>query len=93
MSIFWSGFITATAIWLAYLIALIIYRLYFHPLAKFPGPKYAAVSKWHEYYYDVHLQGKFIFYIEGLHKTYGTWNIYLVDAVDDFPPKPFSSTL
>ncbi|KAK5054451.1 hypothetical protein LTR84_001341 [Exophiala bonariae] len=71
MSIFWSGLVTATAIWLAYLVALVIYRLYFHPLAKFPGPKYAAVSRWHEYFYDVHLQGKFIFYIEGLHKKYG----------------------
>jgi hypothetical protein len=76
MSILLSGLVTATAIWLAYVVALVIYRLYFHPLAKFPGPKYAAVSRWHEYYYDVHLKGKFIFYIEGLHKQYGTATIH-----------------
>ncbi|KIW83157.1 hypothetical protein Z517_02401 [Fonsecaea pedrosoi CBS 271.37] len=56
---------------LTYLFGLVVYRLYFHPLARFPGPKYAAISTWHEYYYDVHLQGKFIFYIKALHEKYG----------------------
>ncbi|KMU91874.1 cytochrome P450 monooxygenase [Coccidioides immitis H538.4] len=58
-------------IWAAYLAGLVIYRLYFHPLAKFPGPRYAALSRWHEIYYDVYLGGKFIFHIEDLHKKYG----------------------
>jgi hypothetical protein len=34
-----DGLTAAFATWLAYYVALCIYRVYFHPLAKFPGPK------------------------------------------------------
>ncbi|KAL2831417.1 cytochrome P450 [Aspergillus cavernicola] len=54
-----------------YLLGLAFYRLFFHPLTGFPGPKYAALSRWHECYYDVYLKGKFIFWIEEQHKRYG----------------------
>lgn len=57
--------------WLAYILGLTIYRLFFHPLAKFPGPKYAAISRWHEYYYEVVKQGQFTFVIQEYHKKYG----------------------
>lgn len=50
---------------------LVIYRLVFHPLARFPGPKLAAASYWYEYYYDVSKQGRFIWQIMELHKQYG----------------------
>lgn len=50
---------------------LIIYRLVFHPLARFPGPKLAASSYWYEYYYDVSKKGRFIWQIMELHKKYG----------------------
>ena len=55
-----------------YLFGLVIYRLYFHPLAKFPGPKYAAISRWHEFYYEVVKQGQFTFKVQELHKKYGS---------------------
>jgi hypothetical protein len=55
-----------------YLLGLGVYRLFLHPLAKFPGPKYAALSRWHEAYYDIYLSGKLIFWIEEQHKKYGT---------------------
>lgn len=71
MSYLVSSLVSASIAGLAYLAALVIYRLFFHPLAKFPGPKYAAISRWHEYYYDVHLQGKFMFYLKTLHDQYG----------------------
>jgi hypothetical protein len=58
-------------IYLLYLTGIAIYRLFFHPLAGFPGPKYAVLSRWHECYFDAYQQGKFIFWIEEQHKRYG----------------------
>jgi hypothetical protein len=59
------------ASWLVYLAALATYRLYLSPLAKFPGPKLAAVTKWYEFYYEVVLNGQFTFNVQELHKKYG----------------------
>lgn len=52
-------------------ISAVIYRLYFSPLAKFPGPKLAAASAWYEFYFDYWLNGKYIFEIERMHQKYG----------------------
>lgn len=52
-------------------VALGIYRLYFHPLAKFPGDKLAALTGWVETYHDVFRGGKFIFKLEEWHAQYG----------------------
>ncbi|KAB8218345.1 cytochrome P450 [Aspergillus novoparasiticus] len=54
-----------------FLITRILYRLYFHPLAKIPGPKLAAASHLLEFYYDVILGGQFVFRIEKMHQKYG----------------------
>jgi hypothetical protein len=59
-----------------YLIGLGIYRLYFSPLAAYPGPKLAALSNWYEFYYDVICQGQFTFKIQELHKQYGMVAFY-----------------
>lgn len=58
-------------VWILYLVGLSVYRLYFSPLAKFPGPKLAGLTKWYEFYYDVVLQGQFTFEIQKMHKKYG----------------------
>ncbi|KAF8856700.1 cytochrome P450 [Acephala macrosclerotiorum] len=66
---FTKGFVYSIAIYLGYLFIRTIYRLYFHPLAKFPGPRLAAVSQlWfaRSWYY-----GKYFQDIEELHKQYG----------------------
>jgi len=55
----------------SYLIALSFYRLVFSPLAKFPGPKLAALSLWYEYYYDVVKRGQYTFKIKEMHEKYG----------------------
>jgi hypothetical protein len=48
-----------------------VYRIYFHPLAKFPGPKLAAATHLYEGYYDVAKKGRYIFEVEKMHKKYG----------------------
>lgn len=68
------------AAWTAYGLALAIYRLFFHPLSKFPGPKYAAISRWHEYYYEVIQKGQFTFVIQEYHKKYGKHSMYCYDG-------------
>ncbi|KAI1079136.1 cytochrome P450 [Whalleya microplaca] len=58
----------AQCIWFAF---LVIYRLYFSPIAGFPGPWYAAATGWYEFYYQYWLNGKYIYEIEKMHKKYG----------------------
>ena len=57
--------------WVAYVVARYIYRVTFHPLARFPGPKLAALTSWYEFYYDVINPGQFIWKIQSLHEKYG----------------------
>ncbi|KAF2105429.1 cytochrome P450 [Lophiotrema nucula] len=50
---------------------LVFYRLFLHPLARFPGPRLGAISRWYEAYYDVILSGQYTSKIAGMHKVYG----------------------
>lgn len=61
----------------AYIISLAVHRLCFHPLAKFPGPKLAALSRWYEFYYEVSCKGQFTFHIQTLHEKYGTYQLLI----------------
>ncbi len=54
-----------------YYTTVAIYRLFFHPLARFPGPRLAALSRWYEAYFDVIQGGQYTSKIAQLHKIYG----------------------
>lgn len=57
---------------LLYFIGRAFYRLYLSPLAKFPGPKLAALTLWYEGYYDIVKRGQYTFEIRRMHEKYGT---------------------
>lgn len=59
------------AVVLFYLVTLASYRLFLHPLATFPGPKLAAITRYYEAYYDIVKNGEYTFKIAELHKEYG----------------------
>ena len=67
------SFINAAAIVLFFTCALFssiaIYRIFFHRLRQFPGPRIAAVTKlWHAYHC---LDGKNYLFLQDLHRRYG----------------------
>jgi hypothetical protein len=64
------GLAGVTIAWLVY---LVVYRLYLSPIADFPGPKIAALTHWYECYYDVLAPGAgmYIWEVEKMHQKYG----------------------
>ncbi|KAK4233754.1 hypothetical protein C8A03DRAFT_47769 [Achaetomium macrosporum] len=67
-SLSWSNIVGAIIVYYG---TLVFYRLFLHPLARFPGPRLAAVSRWYEGYYDLVLGGQYTLKIRELHKQYG----------------------
>ena len=55
----------------SYIVYGALYRLFFSPIASFPGPRLAALTLWYEFYYDVVKQGRYSWKIAELHKKYG----------------------
>lgn len=68
-----SPSLTGVAIlaFVAYWLGLVLYRLFLHPLAKFPGPPLAAVTSWYEAYYEIVKNGQYSTKIAQLHDLYG----------------------
>jgi hypothetical protein len=72
--------VAASAVFAAYIVSIVIYRLYLSPIAHFPGPRLAALTVFYEFYWEAVRNGQFTFHIGELHKKYGT------------PPSPAFST-
>lgn len=64
----WQTVVVTTVI---YALTLAFYRVFLHPLAKFPGPKLAAITRYYEAYYDVVQNGQYEFRIAEMHRRYG----------------------
>ncbi|KAI0132579.1 cytochrome P450 [Xylariales sp. AK1849] len=56
---------------IVYLCSVAIYRLYFSPLAQFPGPKLAALTTWYGGYHDLVNGGQYVWVVEEMHRKYG----------------------
>ena len=66
-----TSIVMVLAIVISYSISLAVYRLWFDPLSKFPGPRLAALTRYYEFYYDVLKIGQYGNKIGELHKIYG----------------------
>ena len=55
-----------------------IWRLYLSPIAHIPGPRFAALTFWNEFYYDVWLGGKYTWKLLEYHEIYGRVKIDIV---------------
>ena len=82
---------------LAGVVGLAMYRLYFHPLAEFPGRRLAVVTMWYEFYYDVIKRGQYVFEIQKMHEEYGILPFQSVqelrERADEWSNKVQSSAL
>ncbi|KAL4813108.1 cytochrome P450 [Aspergillus spinulosporus] len=58
-------------IMVSYIVLLGVYRLFFHPLSRFPGPVLAALTVWYEFYYDGIQRGRYTFEIQRMHEKNG----------------------
>ncbi|KAJ5206527.1 Cytochrome P450 E-class group I [Penicillium cf. griseofulvum] len=70
-SVFAQPIVAITVAGVIYAVSLAAYRLWFSPLARFPGPKLAALTMWYEFYYDSFLEGQYTFRIAEMHRKYG----------------------
>ncbi|GJE84155.1 cytochrome P450 [Phanerochaete sordida] len=57
--------------YVVYNAVMVVYNLHFHPLAKFPGPRWAAASGWWQVYVELLKQESLSKKLLDLHEEYG----------------------
>lgn len=67
----WNTFVTTACLVAAYAAFQGSRRLYFHPLARFPGPPLAALTLWYKAYFDIIMDGGWTEHLDSLHAAYG----------------------
>lgn len=67
----WQNTATLFVLWIVYHLFVALYRITFHPLTAFPGPKLAALSYKYEFYFDGILGGQYTAEISRMHEQYG----------------------
>ena len=68
----WPNLVLVSELFLAYCCSLVLYRLFFHPLRRFPGDKLAAICGW---YWDLNASDPDHF--GQLHQKYGMFSLSL----------------
>jgi hypothetical protein len=67
----WTLVSAAVTVTIAYSIYSVIYNVYFHPLAKFPGPPVARITIYWKAYIECILNRSFCHALVDLHAQYG----------------------
>lgn len=57
-----------------YTAGLYVYRIYFSPLSRFPGPKLAAATLFYEGWFDFAKDGRWPWKIREMHQDYGLYH-------------------
>jgi hypothetical protein len=56
---------------ISYSLSYVCYTFYWHPLARFPGPPLAALTRFYRAYIDISWKHSFVHHLGELHKKYG----------------------
>lgn len=67
----WQSIAAIFILWIVYHLLVALYRVTYHPLTAFPGPKLAALSYKYEFYFDGILGGQYTAEISRMHEKYG----------------------
>lgn len=67
----WSVVWTTLGIWIVSLVCRGLYNVFFHPLAKFPGPRASGITEWWKTYIEVVKQESMVHLLVKLHEKYG----------------------
>ncbi|EXJ53868.1 hypothetical protein A1O7_09204 [Cladophialophora yegresii CBS 114405] len=68
---FLSLLLLGQALLILALVLRIFYRLTLHPLSRFPGPRFAAVTNLYAVYYDLLSEDSLVKHLKALHDKYG----------------------